>query len=101
MPTFSSRQRLKIALGGFVSFVGFIVLASAIMTGTGAVDLATVFTSDVILVFVASVAALNVVCGVILALGNKEIRLSFASNQEKPREDADSSDEEPQNQASD
>jgi hypothetical protein len=83
MPVFSTVQRLKIAFGGFVSFTGFIVLACAILTATGAANLELVFGSGLGTAVVTTVAVLDVVCGLFLVLRNKEIVLSFTSHQEK------------------
>jgi hypothetical protein len=83
MPIFSTAQRLKIALGGFVCFTGFLVLACAILTITGATNLDLVFGNGLGTAVVTTVAALDVVCGLLLVLRNKEIVLSFTSHQEK------------------
>ncbi|MCW4009080.1 MAG: hypothetical protein NWF05_00460 [Candidatus Bathyarchaeota archaeon] len=89
MSKLSSPQRLKIALGGFVSFIGLAVLSCAILTLTGTVDLALVFQNDFALAAAFAVAALDVGCGLLLILRNREIVLSLASNQEKTRNNTD------------
>jgi hypothetical protein len=83
MPVFSAAQRLKIALGGFISFTGFLLLVSAIVSATRAANLELVFPDGSAVAIVAAEAALDVACGLLLMLRNKEILLSFASHQEK------------------
>jgi hypothetical protein len=89
LPTYTFSQRLKIALGGFISFTGMMVFACAILTLTGAVNLAIVFQGTIFVFIAAVVAGLNLVCGLLLLLGNKEIVLSFASDQNKTNNNAD------------
>jgi hypothetical protein len=89
MPTFSIGQRIKIGLGGFVSFVGIVVLACAILTLTRAADLALVFQNAMPVFVIAVVGALDVACGLLLVLRNREIVLSFAPHQEKTNNNTD------------
>lgn len=89
MPFFSTAQRLKIALGGFASFTGFITIACAVLSATGAANLQLVFQNGLAVVLVAAVAALDVACGLLLVLRNKGIFLSFASHQEKTDNNTD------------
>jgi hypothetical protein len=91
MPAFSTAQRLKIALGGFVSFAGFIITVCAILSATGAANLQLVFQNGLAAVIVTAVAALDVACGLLLVFRNKEIVLSFASHQEKTDNNTDNS----------
>jgi Zn-dependent alcohol dehydrogenase len=83
MSTFSKAQRIKIALGGFVSFTGVIILGCAVLTATGTVDLASILQNELSVALVSIVGVLNVVCGLILILRDKEIVLSFAAHQKK------------------
>ncbi len=89
MPTFSTAQRLKIALGGFVSFTGLAILACTILTLTGAANLASIFQDAVSAIIVTIVGGLDVACGLLLVFRNKEIVLSFTAHQEKPNENTD------------
>jgi hypothetical protein len=89
LPTYTFSQRIKIALGGFICFTGMIAIACAILTLAGAVNLAVVFQGGIFVFFVAVIAGLDLVCGLLLVLGNKEIILSFASNENKTSNNAD------------
>lgn len=89
MPTFSNTQRLRIALGGFVSFTGLVVLACVILTLTGAANLTSVFQNELSVAIVLTVGALDVACGLIIVQRNKEIALSIASHQKKTNNNAD------------
>jgi hypothetical protein len=89
MSKLSTPQRLKIALGGFVSFAGLAVLACAFLTLSGAADLSTVFQSNITLWVISAIAALDIGCGLLLILRNREIILSLAANQEKTSNNAD------------
>jgi uncharacterized membrane protein len=59
MPSFSLKQRLKIAIGGFVSFVGLMML-------TRTVNLESVMQNELIVAVVAIVGILDVICGFLL-----------------------------------
>jgi hypothetical protein len=89
MPTFSIGQRLKIALGGFITFIGMVVLVCAILTLTGAANLTLVFQGALSVFVAAIVGALDVACGLLLVLRNREIVLSLASHQEKTSNNTD------------
>jgi hypothetical protein len=80
----STNQRLKIALGGFVSFTGLVVLAAVILTATGAANMNTVFQSGVTIGAVALLGFLDVLCGVLLVFREKRIKGLFASQKKKP-----------------
>jgi hypothetical protein len=95
MSNFSKAQRLKIALGGFVSFAGVIILGCAILTATGTVNLASILQNELSVALVSTVGALNVICGLILVLRNKEIILSFAAHQKKTNNHANQPDNNP------
>ena len=66
MPYFSLKQRLKIALGGFVLFIGFTLLILAFLTTTKAVNLESVMQNELIVAAAAVVGVLDVVCGFLL-----------------------------------
>lgn len=89
MPIFSISQRLKIALGGFTSFTGVIILICIVLALTNTADL-SVALQGVNLVFILTiVGVLDIACGLILFLGRKEIISSFTSNQKKTGNNAD------------
>jgi hypothetical protein len=89
MPVFSTAQRLKIALGGFVSFVGLIIVVSVVLDAAGAVNLEAVFQEGLALAVVSAVAALDVACGAMLLLRKRDIKMSFASHQKKTNNHAE------------
>jgi hypothetical protein len=65
MPYFPLKQRLKIALGGFVSFVGFILLIFAFLTTTKAANLESIIQNELIVVAMV-VGILDILCGYLL-----------------------------------
>lgn len=66
MPSFSLKQRLKIAIGGFVSFVGFMILLLAFLTVTRTVNLESVMQNELIVAVAAIVGILDIICGFLL-----------------------------------
>jgi hypothetical protein len=68
MPYFSLKQRLKIAIGGFVFFTGLLLLIFTLLTTTKAVNLESVIPSQLIVAFAAVVGVLDIVCGFLLFL---------------------------------
>ena len=65
MPYLPLKQRLKIALGGFVSLVGFMILLFALLTTTGNVNLGTL-QNWLIFTAAAIVGILDLICGFLL-----------------------------------
>ena len=84
LPTFSTSQRLKIALGGFVSFTGFTILVAVILTATGAADMQSVFQNEVMVGGVAFMGFLDVLCGLLLVFREKRIKWLSTSQKKKP-----------------
>jgi len=78
---------LKTALGGFVSFTGFVILVTMILTATGAVDIGSVFQNEVIVGIVTFIGFLDVFCGLILVLREKSPDWLFAPHKKKPSDD--------------
>jgi hypothetical protein len=74
---------LKTALGGFVSFTGFIILVIVFLTSTGAADMKSVFQSGVWVGAVAVLGLLDVFCGVLLFFRERRLRDLFASKKKK------------------
>jgi len=66
MPSFSLKQRLKIAIGGFVSFVGFMMLLFALLTMTRTVNLESVMQNELIIAVAVIVGILDIICGFLL-----------------------------------
>lgn len=83
----STSKRLKTALGGFVSFTGFIILVTMILTATGAADIGSVFQNEVIVGIVAFIGFLDVFCGLLLVLREKRLDWLFAPHKKKPSDD--------------
>lgn len=63
MSHFTRKQRLKIALGGFLFFIGFIVLIFTFLVITKTMDVENVFQSDFS----------HVLVGVIMVIGSLDI----------------------------
>ena len=74
MPIFSMSQRLKIALGGFISFTGVIILICIVLALTNTANLSVVLQGVNLVFLITIVGVLDIVCGLILLLGKKEIR---------------------------
>jgi hypothetical protein len=83
----SNNQRLRTALGGFVSFTGFLVLVIAILAGTGTVDVESVFQSGVMVGAVAFLGLLDLLCGVLLVFREKSLKELFAPKKKKTDND--------------
>jgi formate hydrogenlyase subunit 3/multisubunit Na+/H+ antiporter MnhD subunit len=83
----STNQRLKTALGGFVSFTGFIILVIVILTATGAADMKNVFQNGVMVGAVAFLGFIDVFCGVLLVFREKRLKNLFASQKKKTSDD--------------
>jgi hypothetical protein len=63
--------------------MGLVVLTCAILTLTGTANLASVFQNEQSIVIVSTVATLDIACGLILILRNREIASSIVSHQKK------------------
>jgi len=66
MPYFPLKQRLKIALGGFVSLVGFLILVFALLATTRTVNLESVVKNEFIVAVAVVVGILDILCGFLL-----------------------------------
>lgn len=66
MPYFSLKQRLKIAIGGFVLFLGLLLLILAVLTTTKAVNLESIIPNGLLIAVAAVVGILDIVCGFLL-----------------------------------
>ncbi|MCW4003020.1 MAG: hypothetical protein NWE95_03790 [Candidatus Bathyarchaeota archaeon] len=86
MPTFSTAQRLKIALGGFLAFTGFVILLTAVLAIVGNVNVGQVFQDGMIFWIVAFLSCLDIACGFYLLRGKKSL---FATQQKKTNDNID------------
>ena len=66
MAYFSLKRRLKIAIGGFVFFIGLLLLTLAVLTTTKAVNLESVMPDELMIAVIAVVGLMDVVCGFLL-----------------------------------
>jgi hypothetical protein len=66
MPYFTRKQRLKIALGGFTSFIGFIILALTILVVTKTIDAENIFKPSLLIGVMVSIGVLDVLTGILL-----------------------------------
>jgi hypothetical protein len=87
LPALSTNKRLITALGGFVSFTGFLILVIVILTATGAADMKSVFQNGVMIGAVAFLGFLDVFCGVLLIFREKRLKNLFASQKKKTNND--------------
>ena len=83
----STSQRLKTALGGFISFTGAIILVIVILTAIGAADMKSLVQSGVMVGAVAVLGFLDVFCGILLVFREKKLKELFASQKKKPDND--------------
>ena len=83
----STSKRLKIALGGVVSFTGFIILVIVILSAAGAADVQSILQNDVMVGAVAFLGFLDVLCGLLLVFREKRIKWLFTSHKKKPDDD--------------
>jgi len=66
MPYFTRKQRFKIALGGFVSLVGFIVLTFTFLVITKTISVENILQPDLLITVMAIIGSLDVLAGIIL-----------------------------------
>jgi len=66
MPYLTREQRFKIALGGFVSLVGFIVLAFTFLVITNTISAENILKPDLLINVMVIIGGLDVLAGVIL-----------------------------------
>ncbi|NIO36752.1 hypothetical protein GTO27_03510 [Candidatus Bathyarchaeota archaeon] len=66
MSYFSKKQRLKIALGGILSLVGFLVLALTYLVVAQAIDIQDFIEDNVLVALMASVGVLDIFGGILL-----------------------------------
>lgn len=66
MPYFTRKQRFKIALGGFVSLVGFVVLTFTFLVITKTITVENILQPDLLINVMAIIGGLDVLAGIIL-----------------------------------
>lgn len=66
MSYFTRRQRLKIALGGFLSLIGFVVLIFTLLVITKTVNVENISQSDLLVNVMVVIGGLDVLAGVML-----------------------------------
>lgn len=66
MSYFTGKQRLKIALGGLVSFIGFILLALTILVVTKTIDAESILQPSLLVDVMVVVGVLDVLTGIVL-----------------------------------
>lgn len=66
MPYFTPKQRFKIALGGFISLMGFIILALIVLVITETIDAENILQSGLLVDFILVIGVLDVLAGILL-----------------------------------
>jgi len=66
MPNFTPRQRFRIALGGFISFIGFIILVMAALVITETIDIENILQHNLLAGVMAIIGILDILAGVLL-----------------------------------
>jgi len=66
MPYFTRKQRFKIALGGFISLIGFAVLAFTFLVITNTISVENILQPDLLINIMVIIGSLDVLAGIIL-----------------------------------
>jgi len=66
MPDFTPKQRFRIALGGFISFIGFIILIMAALVITETIDIENILQHNLLAGIMAIIGILDLLAGVLL-----------------------------------
>jgi len=66
MPHFTSKQRLKIALGGFLTLVGFSIIALTVLTMTKTLDVESFLQPNLLLSLTTAMGVLDIIAGILL-----------------------------------
>lgn len=66
MPYFTRKQRFKVALGGFVSLIGFLVLTFTFLVITKTMDVENILQPDLLINIMIIIGGLDVLAGIIL-----------------------------------
>lgn len=66
MSYFTRKQRLKIALGGFVSFIGFVILALTVLVVTKTIDAENILQPGLLVGVMVVIGVLDIIAGILL-----------------------------------
>ena len=66
MPHFTSKQRLKIALGGFLTLVGFSIITLTVLAMTKTLDVESVLQPSLLLSLTTAMGVLDIIAGILL-----------------------------------
>jgi len=66
MPYFTRKQRFKIALGGFVSLAGFVVLTFTFLVIAKTIDVENILQPDLLINVMVIIGSLDVLAGIVL-----------------------------------
>jgi hypothetical protein len=66
MPYFTRKQRFKIALGGFLSLIGFAVLIFTFLVITKTIDVESTLQSDLLVNVMVVIGSLDFIAGIVL-----------------------------------
>lgn len=66
MPYYTRKQRLKIALGGFILFIGFIVLVLIVFVMTRTIDPENGLQPGLLIDFMMVIGVLDILAGILL-----------------------------------
>ncbi len=66
MPYYTRRQRLKIALGGFILFIGFIVLILIVFVMARTIDTENTLQLGLLINFLVVIGVLDILAGILL-----------------------------------
>lgn len=66
MPYFTRKQRFKIAFGGFMSFIGFVVLVLIILAVTKTVNIEKILQPSLLVDVMLIIGGLDVLAGILL-----------------------------------
>ncbi|MEM2098302.1 MAG: hypothetical protein QXU99_00940 [Candidatus Bathyarchaeia archaeon] len=66
MPYLSPKQRLKIALGGFISLIGILILVTVLLAITNTVNIENALPNNLIIAAAVIIGILDIFCGFFL-----------------------------------
>lgn len=66
MSSFTPKQRVKIALGGFLLFIGFVVLIFTLLVVTEKIEVANVLKPELLVSVIAVIGFLDILAGIVL-----------------------------------
>ena len=99
LSTLSTSDRLKIAMGGFVTFTGLIVLIIVFLTAAGTVDISSVYQNQVMVAVAVILGVVDVLCGIILVFRKEKLRWLIPTKKKKADDNVENPDKTPKPQA--